>query len=540
MARHLDEGTEELRALRSTKNFLTREAFTEVLKHNGIPETQHRTLGRWLHELGEIIYHDKDNVLRRYVLLNSQWVSNIVCRVLQSREVANRKGVLTLSHLRMLWRDLPDEDLQDSMLKLMQSFDLAYDVKTDASEDISLVVDRVPHDPTPECFNIWDGISVQYNCNEIAIKYQFDHQLTAGIPTWLIARQHRFSIGEHWRRGILFAESERKAKGSAEDPSTSSLDYKHLALIEADHEKRTVRLRVRGPHPVFFFSQIKDGFEDTLKKLPNPKYTILVPCPGHGEDRDRHACTGEFRLEKLDEFEEKGKRFVQCPEAGEDVSIYQLRYGLRITDTARRLAQVVEATEALSKDDIAYLQLASVKAASADHVRDDEILPFIFWLRPFEENRQLSEMLKQKFYLHLCCECPGFFHPLTTDYGSTDPEKGRYLIENISDLLREWGATLEKVASTIDFAKKPLSFLIKAIAGIPDVPGVDSLPKLAEKVTKSVVPDQIRELTPSPEGLIAIPDLNEDHRYFYRAEGATYRQLIQLLLQLDKSKVLGD
>lgn len=522
----------ELRKLSQTTNYLSRGEFTGLLDRLDIPKSQHRTLGRYLHELGEIIYHDDDPQLRGFVLLNSQWVSNIVCRVLQSREVANRKGVLTRAHLDELWRELPEEELRHFMHRLMERFDLAYEVRTDTADEISLVVERVPHDPTPECSQIWQAMAERDHCHEIAIQYKFNHQLTAGVPTWLIARQHRFSIGEHWRRGVLFADRDtQRSRSTADAP-----EYKHLAMVEADPEKRTVHLRVRGPRPAFFFSQIKDGFEDTLRKLPNPDYRILVPCPGHnGAD-----CTGEFRLEKLDEFEERGKLEVECPETGEDVPIHLLRYGLRLVDTARKMAEDVDANRPLSKDDISYLQLAAFGPSFRDRIREDEILPFIFWLRPFESSRPLREMLRQKFYLHLCCECPGFFHPITTETGGTDPDKGRYLIEDTSDLLREWGPTLEKIAEGIDLVKKPLSFLIKTIAGIPDAPDLGAVPKLTGTVPKSAVSGEIRDKVPHQEGLIAIPDLNEDHRYFYRAEGATYRQLTTLILKLDEKKILGN
>ncbi|NIP41906.1 MAG: GTPase, partial [candidate division Zixibacteria bacterium] len=78
----------------------------------------------------------------------------------------------------------------------------------------------------------------------------------AGIPTWFIARSHRFTTHTHWRLGALFADSEEE---------------QHLGLIEAYPHEKIVRLTVRGPAPHNFFTLLRDGLELTLARFPGLK-----------------------------------------------------------------------------------------------------------------------------------------------------------------------------------------------------------------------------------------------------------------------------
>jgi len=77
--------------------------------------------------------------------------------------------------------------------------------------------------------------------------------LPAGIPTWFIARAHRFSTNTHWRSGF-------EAKVFVGTYSQKLLPRKrfehenHLALVQAAERDRMVQLTVCGPNPPNFFA----------------------------------------------------------------------------------------------------------------------------------------------------------------------------------------------------------------------------------------------------------------------------------------------
>lgn len=134
--------------------------------------------------------------------------------------------------------------------------------------------------------------------------------MPAGVPTWFIARQHRFSVGLHWRTGVLFSDTGNR----------------HLALLEASPHDRQILLRARGPFPQNFFSLLRDGLELTLARFPGLKIDRLIPCPGHAGEE----CGHEFSYENLLRAMERvpPRMHLECPVGLEAVSIAKLLFGI--------------------------------------------------------------------------------------------------------------------------------------------------------------------------------------------------------------------
>src|SRR5690606_7708452 len=113
-------------------------------------------------------------------------------------------------------------------------FDLSY--RTLDNREVSIVVERLSHDAPGELHSKFDQHLGQ---REVSMRFQVDATLPAGIPTWFIARTHRFTTRIHFRQGALFAD------GPAEE---------HVAIIQAFPEGRCLHLSVRGPAPHGFFT----------------------------------------------------------------------------------------------------------------------------------------------------------------------------------------------------------------------------------------------------------------------------------------------
>ena len=143
--------------------------------------------------------------------------------VLESEEVINQLGILTRFQRDILWQDLTPS-MRDHFLRLMERFDLSY--RTLENREISLVVERLPLDP-PEFSTQWNARIKNPHVHEITMKFQLN-TLQSGIPTWFIARSHRFTTHTHWRNGALFTDDREKRI--------------HLALVQALPHERSVYL----------------------------------------------------------------------------------------------------------------------------------------------------------------------------------------------------------------------------------------------------------------------------------------------------------
>ena len=390
---------------------VTPAAFRQTMAPHGVSGNNAEILTRWMHELGEILYFQDDKELDDLVILKPQWVTRYISKVLESEEVIGRDGIFTHDHMDRLWGDL-DPAMRDHFLRLMERFDLSY--RTLENREISLVVERLPLDAPPEYETKWEKPRQAQPCREISMRFRLN-TIPAGIPTWFIARTHRFTTHTHWRIGAVFADGKEE---------------RHLALVRALQYDRYVELSVRGPSPHNFFALLKDGIEVTLSRFPGLKIDRMIPCPGH----DGKKCDHEFRYADLQRAIEREppKQEIECPVSFEPVSVPGLLFGLHWRaqdDVLNRLGELQKLMVEGDKQILPELQdvreLAQREFTTIYRREQEKIeshCPNVFVLRPRERSALMKAIAGGKLDLQLYCQAPGQWHPTAED--------GRYPIDD--------------------------------------------------------------------------------------------------------------
>jgi hypothetical protein len=473
--------------------------------------------------------------------------------------------------MQEVWRDI-EPGMRGHLLRLMERFDLAY--QTDRDRHTYLVVECLPPE-APLYQTEWDGVTTRGPWREMARTYHLN-TLPAGIPSWFIAREHRFSIGLHWRNGVLLADGPAR---------------RHVALVEALREKHVVRLRVRGPHPQNFFALLRDGLEVTLARYPGLEVKCTVPCPGH----DGTPCAHEFKEEQLVKLTERTppRWSIQCPEAFEDVSIGLLLYGWeeqpqkkpavseelqklraeleelrgqarqrQVEDQARHeqvLVEIRQSREALQRelrleelesvlaDGRTLLQslLAQVAAGQTERaeqlkeVREDvqayaalmqrefanlfrreqakieSYCPGLFLLRPLGTRGWLRDLVGQKIELLLLCERPGSWHP--------GRDGGRYELTQPAKWLTRLAPYLRRMCKVLKYTAPVVG------------------PLLAEEWDEhsKTLKEAIERMEELVEQLPKDMPLRGGRGEMEHAEGAALRALRHLLAELDPGDQWG-
>ncbi|WP_017720442.1 leucine-rich repeat domain-containing protein [Kamptonema formosum] len=376
-------------ALRSQpEKHVTPQQLYGIMAEKGVDERGTPVLGQWLHELGEILYFQNSEELSDLVILKPQWVTEYISKVLESEKVIQENGIFTRECMNELWHDLAP-DMREHFLRLMERFDLSY--RTLENRDISLVVERLPLE-APNYEQKWSKITQTDSCQEISMRFKLN-TIPAGIPTWFIARQHRFTTRTHWRTGALFAyETEQK----------------HLALVRAFPHDRYLQLTVRGQHPHNFFALLQDGVEVLLKRFPGLQVERKIPCPGHNGQPCRH----EFDYQQLLKRVERKKDKIECTEAMEDVSVTELLYGLdwstqdavlkRIENLETTLVEgqadlrttIVKGNEAIIDELINLRELVQRQFTNEfrrEQAKIDSHCPNVFVLRPRDRKKKLAD-----------------------------------------------------------------------------------------------------------------------------------------------------
>lgn len=383
----------------------------------GIDPGDSSVLLRWLHELGEVLHYASVQELSDLVMLDPQWVTRHVGTVLASPRVQNANGILTNSDLDELWPDV-DNHVRQHLLGMLDRFDLAYRIPDDA-ENRCLVVERLSQDP-PEYENRWSQSDGQ---PEVRLCYRLK-SMHPGIPTWFIARCHRFTLGLHWVRGVLFGDNRQSPR--------------HMALITASEADRSITFCVRGPQPWSFLPLLTDGFEDTIRsRYPGLEFERKAPCPG--KKRDGTQCGYEFDLRDLEalrwpiEPDIPAENEIRCVRCRTKHHIDSLLLGLsrepsRDGEKLDEILISVRTEGALTRqivgenltqmrkeqlDDIndlrKFIQLAFVQEWNTAQELEEQSCPTVFALYPVDGSTLIH---KTRLRLQLYCMHPGCWHSI--------------------------------------------------------------------------------------------------------------------------------
>ena len=490
----------------------------DMMAEHGVAETSAVVLARWLHELGDILYFKDSEELRDIVVLKPQWVTQYISKVLDSEEVKEKFGVYTREHMNTLWYDI-DPAIHDHFLRLMERFDLSY--QTLENKEISLIVERLPMDQ-PDYSQLWESPKASGDCHEVSMKFRLN-TIPAGIPTWFIARSHRFTTHTHWRSGAVLAYEKPEPK--------------HLALVQSFPHERYLQLTVRGPNPQNFFALLKDGIEVTLARFPGLQIMRLIPCPGH----DGGSCSHEFDYEQLLKRIQK-KPAIECPESLEDVTVTELLFGLHWSTQDAVLSRLdeLEAAEIERHEETlsalenlrALVQREFANAFRREQAKLESHCPNVFTLRSGDDPGQQKKLQRarkviagQKTVLQLFCQAPGCWHPTVVG--------GLYSIDEPAKWMRTTAPYLRRLVAVLKYAAPLIGpWLGVAIPNDYEKYFKNSI-KLTEELVKKI-PELKKDDTEADlaEAIDAATDME-------MAEGAALRSLRQLLDQKDPQQHWG-
>ena len=463
----------------SDEQWVRPKRMAEVMVEHGVKQADTLVLAHYLHDLGDLLDYSGDQELKDTVILKPQWVSGYISRVLESDGVQD--GILRRPHMEALWADL-DPSLHEHFLRLMEKFDLSY--RTLENREISIVVEKLSHKP-PEYRSRWDALE---GGNEIAMRFELS-TVPAGIPSYFIARSHRFSLHLHWLYGALFSDMKTP---------------EHLGLIRSFPGTKTVELRVRGPYPHNFFALLRDGFEVTLERFPGLRVERLVPCAGHDGQPCDHAFEYESLLGRLELSPPKYE--VECQKSYREVDVRALLFGLAPSTqdlVLERIAAVhAEATgtraevKELRAELGALRELAQREFARSFRALQENVdthCPNVFALEPPPAGWRawLEGAVGRRLTLQLYCQAPGEWHPVL---------EGRYQFDAPPQWLETMAPYVNRMVTVLGKAAPVVNAALKV--GWPDVEAVmgnelrlmGELVKLSPQIESSREADLARRL----------------------------------------------
>jgi internalin A len=207
----------KLEELGREKNYISQENYLDLCTKSEISdETSQRTLIGFLHDLGVVLHFQDDPRLEALGILNPQWVTNGVYKILNSHTLFQNKGVLTISMLDEIL-NLPEYPRGKRLfiVDMMKKFELCYDIESDKT---FLVPDLLPKDE-PADLN-FKGTP--------AFEYAYPVLPSSIITRFIVRMNQNIHDGFVWRTGVLL------------------MIGKNVALVKADIEDRKITIAIGG------------------------------------------------------------------------------------------------------------------------------------------------------------------------------------------------------------------------------------------------------------------------------------------------------
>ena len=242
-----------LEEIGKAQNFITHDAYLNLCAEYDVQdETSQHTLIGFLHDLGIVLHFQDDPRLEALGILNPQWVTNGVYKILNSHALFQNKGELTISILNSILNTAEyPSGKRLFIVDMMRKFELCYDIEP---EKTFLIPDLLPKDEP--FIGKWDN----------ALQFQYHYNiLPSSIISRFIVRMNTFIHKTVWRSGVVLKSGE------------------NTALVKADTEDRKIFISVNGAEPTRrdFLSVIRAEFEVIHKTITKIEAREKVPVPTH-------------------------------------------------------------------------------------------------------------------------------------------------------------------------------------------------------------------------------------------------------------------
>ena len=241
---------------KSNKNFIDMKRYEEICDGNGVNGEEHRKLiGRYLHNLGIVLwYHDKD-YLRNMMILNPMWAITAIYKIIDDKKIQDNKGKFDTTDLDRLWNDASYKFSKDELTSLLKVFKICFQRRYKNEYIVPALMEANP----PAIAKDWDNTA----CTTVTFEYVF---MPKGIANQLTADLHQHiqdELDHVWAYGVVLHY--------AEDAGT-------MAMIVENTYNRKITIDVKGNYANRFMGIIIQELKNINNSYMGLKSEMKIPC----------------------------------------------------------------------------------------------------------------------------------------------------------------------------------------------------------------------------------------------------------------------
>lgn len=275
-------------------NYITKAEYLEICKRYYRKEDSALFLSDFFHDIGVMIHFHNDFDLKDIVILNHEWITKGVYKVLDNKNVIANRGRFTNEDLERIWADDEHKYKVREMISLMKNkkFDLCFQL--DSGEYLIprlLPVDEIDHE--------W---KVDESTSYFEYIYTF---MPKGILARLIVKLNSDIFeNQYWRYGVVLSH----------DNTTAIVREKYL------ENRISIQLNGKSKREYLFF--IRKAINEIHSDFNNLLYKEMIQCKCS-------LCSGSskphyFEYDVLRRYEDKEIRKIRCDISLEEIDVFNL------------------------------------------------------------------------------------------------------------------------------------------------------------------------------------------------------------------------
>jgi len=263
------------------ESHISRQEYLAICKNAGIDDKDRAYwLSSYLHDLGVILHFQDDPILERIIILDNEWGTDAVYRVIDTKQVIAQKGRFDMADLKEIWQEELYRGYELELVRLMEKFKLCYPLKDNQAY---IAPQLLPVDkPVYE----WDSTG------SLQLKYQYDF-MPKGILSRLIVEVNEYiKDGIVWNTGVLLE------KDGA------------IAEVMETYAKNEITINVKGSNPESLRAVVMHEIDEINMSFQNLQFEKLVPCNCRG--CVKKSTPHFFKESQLSERKLYGKNKIEC------------------------------------------------------------------------------------------------------------------------------------------------------------------------------------------------------------------------------------
>lgn len=288
-------------------NYISESDYLDICKKHYRKEESALFLSEYFHDLGVLLHFKDDIDLKDMVVLNHEWITTGVYKILDDKKVIDQHGKFTIEDIKRIWSGDEYKHKVRELLSLMKNrkFDLCFEL--DNGEYL-----------VPRLLPV-DEINHEWKSSPNHLKFEFRYKfMPKGILTRLIVKLNSDILdNKYWRYGVV-------------------LKYENtFAIIREKYFENKITIEISGKDKREYLFIIRKAIKEIHSDYNKLKVHEMIPCSCQLCSSIDNPYFFDFDL--LRRYELKNLAKIRCDRSLEEVNVLELTADVKLHMSSEKI-----------------------------------------------------------------------------------------------------------------------------------------------------------------------------------------------------------